>query len=349
MSGIIFKFTKERKIAMESKLNHPAIEAYCNNYTKKILSDIYAEKEVVEGKDILQINGVSQINFFVLKLLFQKWKQETDKLQSPYFDYQNKEVKKALKSFLNTLSQHISIKKSQFEPLFKKAVYESILIVFAPYDFYRREINPSDKTRVKLSELQDTAKYIKVNKHLMEALIKKFQEEEKEEVFNDEALELLNEVCESIKILPEDVDGFMTQYSEVLPLRLDMIYGDKQVVEPVSPKAENVPVKPFIEESVTLNDQLQKEVKSTLDEIHSKAKNGSIKKSITINQRFMFVKELFGGNNDQFEKALDRIDEAKDFVEVSKLVKSEFVSTYQWNMESEEVTEFLELLERRFE
>lgn len=334
---------------MESKLNHNAIEAYCNNYSKKILSELYANKDIVEGKEILQIKGLSQINFFVLKLLFQKWKQETDKLQSPYFDYQHKEVKKALKDFLNTLSQHIAIKRAHFEPLFKKALYDTILLIFAPYDFYRREVNPSDKTRIKLAELQDSAKYIKINKHFMEALVKRFQEAELEEVFNDEALEMLNEVCEHIQIMPEDVDGYLAQLSELIPLTLDQVYGDSPAATNPKKEKEPAPAKPFVDESVTLNDQLQKKMKSTLDELQEKQKNGSIKKSITINQRFMFVKELFGGSNEQFEKALELIDRANSYVEVNQLVKTEYMVHYNWDMESEEVAEFLELLERRFE
>ena len=89
---------------MESKLNHEAIEAYASTYTKRIIADFFIQHDKITGQQIVDLKGVKQVNLMVLKNLFQKWKKESDKWQSPYFNYENAEVKKALQAFMNTLS-----------------------------------------------------------------------------------------------------------------------------------------------------------------------------------------------------------------------------------------------------
>src|SRR5690606_15407912 len=124
------------KDSMDNKLNYNSIEAYSAAYTKKLINSFFSMEETINGKQILSLSNINQVNLLIIKNLFQKWKKETGKLQSPFFDYDNAEVKKALQHFMNVLSNNITIRKNNFEPLLKKSVTDAIFLIFSPYVFY---------------------------------------------------------------------------------------------------------------------------------------------------------------------------------------------------------------------
>ncbi|CAN5135120.1 hypothetical protein BH23BAC1_BH23BAC1_00500 [soil metagenome] len=345
---------------MESKLNHSSIESYSNAYTKKVASEFYKEHEEIKGKEIINLCKVKQINLLVIKNLFQKWKKETEKLQSPYFNYDDKEVVSALNSFMNVLSQNISIKRPHFEPLLKRAVYDTILLVFSPYDFYSKEINNPEKTRVSLDELKELSNYVKINSNLLDALIARFVNDDVEEVFNDEGFSLLNEIFEENKIKPEDYKEYLEKFSETIPLSLDMIFMEAEsenVDEDFNflkskKELKEEPLKNlnanFFKEHLTLNEKFNTNTKPTLADILQKKKIDNIKKNISINQRFMFINELFDGKVDEFNKAVDELEVCTDYDEALKLLNNKYHKKYKWEKESEEVNEFLGIVAKKF-
>lgn len=71
-------------------------------------------------------------------------------------------------------------------------------------------------------------------------------------------------------------------------------------------------------------------------------------KMLTLNQRFMFVNELFEGNQNLFLSAVEQIDKMDNYQEASSHIKKSFADKYNWDMETEEVQEFMELVEKRF-
>jgi hypothetical protein len=70
-----------------------------------------------------------------------------------------------------------------------------------------------------------------------------------------------------------------------------------------------------------------------------------LKKAITLNQRFQFSKELFKGNNQDYELAIEKLNNGsrEDAFNHIQNLKSK----YTWSNESEIVADFIELVERR--
>ncbi|HET8860214.1 hypothetical protein [Marivirga sp.] len=316
---------------MESKLNHQAIDAYSKALAKQLSQSFFSNSSHISGKEILELSPNKQINLMVLKNLFKKWKKENAKLQSPYFDYHSDEVKKAMKDFMNTLSRHIYVKKEHFEPILKESIKDSVLLAFSPYDFYSKEINQRDDSRLRLSDLKDLKKYIKFNDFLLDGLIEYFESSKEKVVFNDTAFEMFNEVCSNSEEQPADIQPLLAEFSKTLPLSLADIYLEEEKVE-----------------AGMLNDSLQSKEKLTLADKLSKNGGKSIMKMLTLNQRFMFVNELFEGNQNQFLSAVEQIDAMDSYKEAASHVKKSFVDKYNWDMETEEVQEFMELVEKRF-
>jgi len=75
---------------------------------------------------------------------------------------------------------------------------------------------------------------------------------------------------------------------------------------------------------------------------------GELAESLSLNQRFMFTKELFDGNADLLRHALKSIDELNTFEEAVDLINARFVVELGWDIESEEVREFMQQVYRKF-
>ncbi len=353
---------------MENKINHASIDSYSTLYTKKISQEFFLNQEVIKGKQILDLCNIKQINLFVIKNLFQKWKKENEKLQSPFFNYDEPEVVTALNNFMNVLSQNIAIKRNYFEPLLKKAVLESILLIFAPYQYFSMEINNPEKTRVSLAELEEIRNYIKINPYLLQALIERFKADDIDEVFNDEGFSIFNEIADENSQTLEAPDKYLEKFSLVSPLGISDIYLDAaqenededfallqprfQVKEVKAPKEEKKKMhENFFTNFSTLHDKLSPAVrpKSTLAEMHSRKKIDSIRQNISINQKFMFIKELFNGNAEDFNKVIDSIESFNTYDMALRYLNDKYVIQNKWDMESEEVAEFLEIVIKRFQ
>jgi hypothetical protein len=97
----------------------------------------------------------------------------------------------------------------------------------------------------------------------------------------------------------------------------------------------------------SINDRLSKTVGnvSSVAQKHEHTPIADLKRAITLNQRFQFSKELFKGNNQEYEVAIDRLnntnrDEAFRQLDALK-------TKYSWNNESQVTQDFVELIERR--
>ena len=86
---------------MQKKLNEDFIEKYSEQFAAKISEDFFASHSHIRGQEILNISPSKQVNFFVIKLLFNNWQQESQRLESPFFNYRSPEVKDALLQFMN--------------------------------------------------------------------------------------------------------------------------------------------------------------------------------------------------------------------------------------------------------
>ena len=338
---------------MEHNLNNNGIKNDCKTLTEKVCEQAYKNRESLSGKEILSLTPIKQINLFVIKNLFTAWTKEADNIRSPYFDYGSNEVQTALSQFMNTLSQHIAVKESDMRPLLDTAIKESILLIFSPYNFYTHLI--SGKENLSYEELQSIAKYIKVNQDIFNALLDKMNSGDISYLNHEKMNKLFNEIFEHTSASPEDIQPYLKQLDELHTIDETLIYGDVSVEKeaPIDEKSYSIESDEaqstlndrFEETPKVLNDEHAEEVKTTLADIHKNQKIQSIEKHLTINQRFMFVRALFGGDESLFRNTIEKLESfdnkkaAFDFLDENHS---------EWDLESEEVEEFMEIVEKRF-
>jgi hypothetical protein len=68
---------------------------------------------------------------------------------------------------------------------------------------------------------------------------------------------------------------------------------------------------------------------------------------LTLNDRIRFAKNLFAGNADVFNSAVQLLDSQKSLMDALQLL-GEYSERYQWNQEDKITMDFYELVERRY-
>jgi len=323
---------------MDEKISLEAISLYSDAYAEKVLKKCFATKEKIDGKEILALCNIQQINLFVVRELFKVWREDTKKLKSPYFDYESPEVKEALEVFMSVLSKNISITRQYFAPLLKKAVSQTVLVVLDPYDYFSFLISGTNN-KMDVISFREEIKYLKINKAPLEKLLQKLEEQKIKEMTGNEAFAILDQILEEVNFTPEDVDDYVQKFSEVELLNPERFYF-KKTIEPQPVKA---PQEKSAEQKQTLHDTLGTGPKSTLVDNFQKIQR--IKDRLTINQKFMFTKVLFNGDFESFSRTIDELDQQSNITTALQHLEKVYKN---WDKESEEFHEFMEMVEKRF-
>ncbi|HWZ21420.1 MAG TPA: hypothetical protein VNW06_02130 [Cytophagaceae bacterium] len=355
---------------MQAKVDLQKLESYSIALSEKLCNDYYqGNTSVISGAEILKFTGIDQLNLFIIKNLFDRWKEESYKLRSPYFDYENEETKDALTTFLNKLSKHISIRKEFFKPLVRKAVTDTLAYALEPYHFLKTEF--LNKPIISISELIEREKYIKINKFLIQSLIKKLQLQNKTGFAEQEVLAYFDEVYKNYEPSMEPATRYVEAFSAILKISAEDLTlqanEEKKAIPVIEPKelpfiAFKEPLADVLSEkntSATINDSFARNKQLSLNDImmkeevtilnkHRKSKIYDLKSAVPINLRYIFINELFKGGADDYNLAISQIESCEDYNSARNILEQIYGRKYNWEAEKTEVKEFFELVERRF-
>jgi hypothetical protein len=394
-----------------------AVERYSKAYASRVCAEFFAENSNITGKQILSLSNIQQVNMLTIKTLFDKWQADTQRLRSPYFDFGTTEVQQALKNFMNTVSQHISVKREYFEPLLVDSVGETLVLILEPQTFYKELMRDLPNFRFSQENLAPLAKYILINKDVLPKLAEKLNGQEY--VFANQAMAWLEEM----PLTTENPDKYLAQFAEKIAIPDELIpskivsqttdnqasksFFDFEIVNIALPKTEtpqpkiepiieqfvqrieapivekiaeiipvvqsqetifdqkvesvaarmSEPITPKEPENIRLNDRLGGEQKSLNDHVqsnksvldyHQNSRIEGITGAISLNQRFLFTNNLFGGNIQAFSHALEELELCKDFGEAKELILKKYVPRYMWDITGAEAEEFIDIIKRRF-
>ena len=112
---------------------------------------------------------------------------------------------------------------------------------------------------------------------------------------------------------------------------------------------EAVPVKPVqpasTHQSPTLNELL---AKTNASQEQSKPAIVDLKQSISLNEKLLFIKDLFGGYNLAYSEAIDLVNKMNNFEAADAFLQSNYAAKNNWASKQATVDQFYELLNRRF-
>lgn len=104
------------------------------------------------------------------------------------------------------------------------------------------------------------------------------------------------------------------------------------------------------EEKTSVNDQYAStsDKTETLAEKLTKTKINDLRQGIALNQKFLFMNDLFGGEKEAYDAALDKLNSFDSIIEAKAFLTSEVENKYDWKEDSSSVQQFVTLLERKF-
>lgn len=250
---------------MEYTVNQQTIQKYAERLTNDLCRQFFVNKAFISGPEILTFNVENQLNLLIVKNIFLNWQKETLKLRSPYFDFEDEGVKQALKTFMNKLSNHIKVYRYDFEPIVSRSIQDLILLSAAPQDFFKKEIEALSSPKIQISLLKEFAKYIKVNRFILDQVIREIEATGLSETFGGETfrfiLKAINEnpdklenpekaLASILEQLPAQVTEFVCQPK---PLVTKPAFLEERKIEAPEEKATAKPVEiepPSVDEAV---------------------------------------------------------------------------------------------------
>lgn len=332
---------------MDEKINLKAIDQYAIQVANQLGESFFSRKNTITGPEIVSLCEVKQVNFFIIHDLLNAWKKESEKLKSPYFDYSARAVTDALNQFQITLSNHIAIGKADFLPLLKRGISQTLFLILDPYDFYSELLDNKDEA-LQLKGLEDKVKYIKINKAPLENLVARLKQKGANAVKGNEAFALLDQILEEVNFTPEEIEPYLAALSKIVPTDVARFYEQKPVTQPpveVKPVPDIKPVEQKVVTPPTNQPLFVPETKTTLADNLAKQRITRLKESLSINQKFMFTKILFHGDFEIFSDAIDKLDRFDNLTQAMRFIDDAYPD---WDRESEEYEEFLEILQNRF-
>jgi hypothetical protein len=371
---------------MTAQINSNYLESYSKEYAQSVSDRFFNGRQFITGQEIIQLTSSTQVNFFIIKRLFELWQEELAKLKSsPFFDYRDIAVHEALTQFMNVLSRRIKVERAYFEPMVQTAVQQAIQLATDPVGFYQNEVKKAPAGKIN-EYLRETKKYYKWHDRVITFLIDKAGFGHDPEAYHRAIAANYQVIRESL----ESTNLLLATLGDIKAFNLDHYRPDAETPTPsfeaevetpsdesVQPSffeeveaVENPSNTPLKVDPIVMESPKQQEppvVKNTtyslgvkLDATKLKAQFatesykgmkgiiGELSESLALNQRFMFTKELFDGNADLLRHALKSIDEAGSFDKAVEMVNSRFVEELGWETESEAVWDFMRLIYRKF-
>ena len=98
---------------------------------------------------------------------------------------------------------------------------------------------------------------------------------------------------------------------------------------------------------VSLNDKL-KQSKIDLGDTLTEAPIKDLRKAISLNDQFLFINELFRGDEIAYERSIKTINSFSIFAEAEYWIQRELMVKNGWRADNEMVAQFYQLVKRRF-
>lgn len=165
----------------------------------------------------------------------------------------------------------------------------------------------------------------------------KKEKEKKEEKTSETSKEQEKE--EKKKSTAEEAQATRIQYED------QSVEESKTVNRPDKEDIPEILADRFYNTKTSMHDNLAK--KQWQNDLSSKMQSKPIQdlnKAIGLNDRFLFIRELFGGNKDAYYEAIQIINEMPSYEEAEQYIRERF----NWDEDKPEVIRFMELVRRRF-
>ena len=168
-----------------------------------------------------------------------------------------------------------------------------------------------------------------------------------------EKQEISKEISEEVVITKEEVEHKIEESNFSFNFDMD----EEEIIE-ISPNQRNLldEIQEIggegeeEQDKTSLNDQYASSTDKpeSLGEKLTKTKINDLRKAVALNQKFLFMNDLFGGEKEIYDLVIDKINSFDSIIEARAYLNSEIENKYNWDSESKSVQQFVSLVERKF-
>lgn len=220
-----------------------------------------------------------------------------------------------------------------------------------PEEFIKVPVQSSLKDNVfKIEDSPSTFEFMIDETEPKEALdLEEVVEDNHHEEMVDHFEDVETEVSESIppvdkpkKNVEDEVgpEPFLVAKEPVMPEPTTRLMPDP--VEEKVVQSAVVAIKP------TINDMMANQKSANINTESSKPAITDLKKAVTLNEKLLYIKDLFNGYNLAYSEAIDIINKLPDFKAAEAFLKNNYAIKNNWDSKPGTVDKFYELLRQRF-
>ncbi|HEX7846031.1 MAG TPA: hypothetical protein VF476_09555 [Chitinophagaceae bacterium] len=129
--------------------------------------------------------------------------------------------------------------------------------------------------------------------------------------------------------------------------QLDMVFDPMTEIPTLSHQPKTKEVNDVTDQAESLNDKL-KQGKTELMEVLKETPVKDLRKAIGINDRFLFINELFRGDETMYERSIKTINSFNIYPEAEYWINREMKTKLGWSNNNPTVQHFDQLVKRRF-
>lgn len=131
---------------------------------------------------------------------------------------------------------------------------------------------------------------------------------------------------------------------------------ESEKIQPEESKPEQVkeeitvePVNKVEDSNISINDKFSTNAdKPTLADKLGQQPIKDLTNSIGLNQKFLFMNDLFEGENDKYKEAIETINNFSAYIEADEYINNSLKDQFSWDMKSVSTQKFINLVQRRF-
>jgi hypothetical protein len=229
-----------------------------------------------------------------------------------------------------------------------------------PFDAYKgttdgdKYNNPAPSIDLTTGSDEDSYSFSRQNEHETirhELVLDEADLDDEDEPHTTEAI---NNEVEEIEIPP-------VPPSPVIKAEPEPVQELKPELKPEPPRIEQpepVAVKPAVEpekeeakpEVLTINERISAQMaakQGVAEQLHTQSIS-DLKQAINLNDKLLFVKDLFNGYSLAYSEAIEILNRFTSFVEAEQFLKNNYIAKNHWEDKPETTTKFYALLKRRY-
>ena len=131
---------------------------------------------------------------------------------------------------------------------------------------------------------------------------------------------------------------------EELPKQIDL---EDSIDEVLEVKTESKPEKPA-NTAGSINDQFSSIETATLADKLGKQPIKDLTTAIGINEKFLFIEEIFSGDAEAFKTAISSLNSMDSFDQASAYINEKLTGKFKWKPKGSVENKFIRLIERRY-